>query len=51
MRKRKAQAPDLEKYLEGKGRRFVNYAQGAKNLYVMMKGQCFIPWEYIHFRS
>ena len=30
MRKRKAQAPDLEKYLAGKGRRFVNYAQGAK---------------------
>lgn len=30
MRKRKAQAPDLEKYLDGKGRRFVNYAQGAK---------------------
>lgn len=23
MRKRKAQAPDLEKYLDGKGRRFV----------------------------
>ena len=30
MRKRKSQAPDLEKYLDGKGRRFVNYAQGAK---------------------
>ena len=30
MRKRKAQAPDLEKYLDGKGRRFVNYAQGAE---------------------
>lgn len=30
MKKRKAKAPDLEKYLDGKGRRFVNYAQGAK---------------------
>ena len=28
MKKRKA--PDLEKYLEGKKRRFVNYTQGAK---------------------
>ena len=28
MKKRKT--PDLEKYLEGKKRRFVNYTQGAK---------------------
>ncbi|MBA4699659.1 MAG: hypothetical protein H2212_09540 [Ruminococcus sp.] len=27
---KKKRVPDLEKYLEGKGRRFVNYAQGAK---------------------
>ena len=29
MKKRKT--PDLEKYLEGKKRRFVNYTQGAKS--------------------
>lgn len=27
---KKSEHPDLEKYLEGRGRRFVNYAQGAK---------------------
>lgn len=27
---RRNKGPDLEKYLDGKGRRFVNYAQGAK---------------------
>ena len=27
---RKNKGPDLEKYLEGRGHRFVNYAQGAK---------------------
>ena len=27
---KKKQNPDLEKYLDGRGRRFVNYAQGAK---------------------
>ena len=27
---KKKRVPDLEKYLEGKGRRFGNYAQGAK---------------------
>lgn len=27
---RRKRGPDLEKYLEGRGRRFVNYAQGAK---------------------
>jgi hypothetical protein len=26
----KRKTPDLEKYLEGKKRRFVNYTQGAK---------------------
>ena len=34
MKKRKT--PDLEKYLEGKKRRFVNYTQGAK-LYRMLR--------------
>lgn len=27
---KKNKGPDLEKYLEGRGRRFVNYAQGAE---------------------
>lgn len=27
---KKNKGPDLEKYLEGRGHRFVNYAQGAK---------------------
>ncbi len=27
---KKNKGPDLEKYLDGHGRRFVNYAQGAK---------------------
>ena len=27
---KKNRGPDLEKYLDGHGRRFVNYAQGAK---------------------
>ncbi len=27
---KKQKVPDLEKYIEGKGRRFVSYAQGAK---------------------
>ena len=27
---RKNKGPDLEKYLEGRGHRFLNYAQGAK---------------------
>ena len=27
---KKQKIPDLEKYLEGKKRRFVNYTQGAK---------------------
>ena len=31
---KKQKVPDLEKYIEGKGRRFVSYAQGAK-LYKM----------------
>lgn len=31
---KKQKVPDLEKYVEGKGRRFVNYEQGAK-LYKM----------------
>ena len=30
MKKKKKGIPDLEKYLDGKGRRFVDYAQGAK---------------------
>ena len=30
MKKKKKGRPDLEKYLDGKGRRFVDYAQGAK---------------------
>lgn len=29
-KKKKKGRPDLEKYLDGKGRRFVDYAQGAK---------------------
>ncbi|MBQ5674100.1 MAG: hypothetical protein IIV45_03280 [Lachnospiraceae bacterium] len=30
MKKKKKGRPDLEKYLDGKGRKFVDYAQGAK---------------------
>ena len=37
MKKRKI--PDLEKYLEGKKRRFVNYTQGAKIYRIGSKGK------------
>ena len=38
MKKRKT--PDLEKYLEGKKRRFVNYTQGAKIYYHSATARC-----------